>query len=226
MVRRGVEERAWWGGWPTRRWRCPQGPARLDVSPAARRVWQEGRQGCRCDGGAGLTVVPVWQWYWSDGDAGLTVEVTFPQGCSHEPRPDHGVCGGALLLTRPAVCRVGLALMQLVVVIAPHGEKGNVHIRFNGFCFAAENKQSQITVYKDLQRTLLVRTFFSLCHFETPISQPRFTIWGAHGLTEGGEKNLYFQLFSDWEECSLTALRNSFPQQAAAMGVPGFSPCR
>lgn len=36
----------------------------------------------------------------------------------------------------------------------------NGHIHFNGFCFAAENKQPQITLYKDLYRALLLQVYF------------------------------------------------------------------
>lgn len=73
----------------------------------------------------------------------------------------------------------------------------NGHIHFNGFCFAAENKQPQITLYKDLYRALLLQVYFfhfvnerALLNTRQPAKIYRA---GSTRLNRGRAKNLYFQ---------------------------------
>lgn len=70
----------------------------------------------------------------------------------------------------------------------------NRHIHFNGFCFAAENKQSQIMVYKDLYRTLLMFFFYFVNERALLNNYQLAKIYhlGSTRPNKGRVKNLYF----------------------------------
>lgn len=140
------------------------------------------------------------------------------------------VCGGALLLFEQSVS----LLCSLLLGLHLTGRREMCSLTRTSFLMDSasllriKNHKSQST--RTFREPFWFRYFFHFVSERVLLNtyQPAKSCHlGSTQLNRVRGKDIFiFDLFSYWEECSLTALHNSFPQKATAMEVPGCSPCR